>query len=205
MFVVGLTGGIASGKSTVSGVFRDAGIPVICADDLAHEVVKPGSAALDEIQRTFGGEFLDSRGNLDRAAMANLVFQDTYKRKALERIIHPRVAEEQAKILLDLGNQGHKIAIVDVPLLYEAGLEESFDIVLVAYVPADVQIKRLMARDKISEEQARSRLDAQLDIDEKKKLADLVIDNSGSLEHTREQVLNIIEKLSLLAESRART
>ena len=201
MLVVGLTGGIASGKSTVSRMFREAGIPVICADDLAHEVVKPGSAALDEIRRTFGEEFLDSDGALDRVAMAGLVFQDKDKRRALESIIHPRVGEEREKLLQEFAAQGYKIVIVDVPLLYESGWTDSFDMIVVAYVPPDIQIQRLIARDSLAPEEARSRLDAQMPIDEKKALAERVIDNTGSMEHTREQVTNIIEDLMDMANS----
>jgi dephospho-CoA kinase len=199
MLVVGLTGGIASGKSTVSRMFREAGIPVICADDLAHEVVKPGSAALDEIRRTFGEEFIDSDGALDRVAMARLVFQDKDKRRALESIIHPRVGEERKKLLQEFAAQGHNIVIVDVPLLYESGWTDSFDMIVVAYVPPDIQIQRLIARDSMSPEEARSRLDAQMPIDEKKALAERVIDNTGSIEHTREQVTDIVKELRDMA------
>ncbi len=201
MLVVGLTGGIASGKSTVSRMFRDAGIPVICADELADEVVKPGSAALDKIRQTFGDEFIDSEGNLNRAAMARLVFKDKSKRQDLESIIHPRVAEEQRKLIRQFAVQGHNIVVVDVPLLYENGLEDSFDMILVAYVPPEVQIQRLIARDRVTDKEARSRLDAQLPIDKKKKLAGRIIDNTGPVEHTREQVLGIIRELRALAES----
>lgn len=201
MLVVGLTGGIASGKSTVSLMFREAGIPVICADELAHEVVKPGSAALDKIRQRFGDEFIDSEGNLNRAAMARLVFKDKNKRKNLESIIHPRVAEEQGKLIRQFAAQGHNIVVVDVPLLYESGLEESFDMILLAYVPPEAQIQRLIARDQVTDKEARSRLDAQLPIDKKRKLAGRIIDNTGSVEHTREQVLGIIKELRALAES----
>jgi dephospho-CoA kinase len=201
MLVVGLTGGIASGKSTVSLMFREAGIPVICADELAHEVVKPGSAALDKIRRTFGDEFIDSEGNLNRAAMARLVFKDKNKRQDLESIIHPRVAEEQGKLIRQFAVQGHNIVVVDVPLLYESGLEDSFDMILVAYVAPEVQIQRLIARDQVTYKEARSRLDAQLPIDKKKRLAGRIIDNTGPVEHTREQVLGIIKELRALAES----
>ncbi len=201
MLVVGLTGGIASGKSTVSQMFREAGIPVICADELAHEVVKPGSAALDKIRQTFGDEFIDSEGKLDRAAMARLVFDDKSRRKGLESIIHPRVAEEQRKLIREFAAQGHNMVVVDVPLLYESGLEESFDMILVAYVPPEIQVQRLIARDRVSDKEARSRLDAQLPIDKKKRLAGRIFDNTGPVEHTREQVLGIIKELRALAES----
>ncbi|MBI4964368.1 MAG: dephospho-CoA kinase [Desulfomonile tiedjei] len=203
MLVVGLTGGIASGKSTVSRMFADAGIPVICADELAREAVKPGSAALDEIRRAFGQKVLDEDGNLDRAGMARLVFQDTSKRKLLESIIHPRVAEEQENRLRRLEREGHHIAVIDVPLLYESGWDKAFDLIIVVYVPRNIQERRLVDRDKISPADAQSRLDAQMPIEEKKKSADRVVDNTGSMEHTLDQVKGILEELQALERSKA--
>ena len=205
MLVVGLTGGIASGKSTVSRMFADQGIPVICADELARDAVRPGSDALQEIRSTFGEDVLDEHGGLDRAAMARLVFQNAAKRKLLESIIHPRVAEEQQRRLRRLELEGHRIAIIDVPLLYESGWEKAFDLVIVVYVPAEVQEHRLMARDTISREDARSRLDAQMPIEKKKKLADRVVDNTGGMKHTLDQVKSIMEELEALAHSKAQS
>lgn len=205
MLVVGLTGGIASGKSTVSRMFADQGIPVICADELARDAVRPGSDALQEIRSTFGEDVLDEHGGLDRAAMARLVFQNAAKRKLLESIIHPRVAEEQQRRLRRLELEGHRIAIIDVPLLYESAWEKAFDLVIVVYVPAEVQEHRLMARDKISREDARSRLDAQMPIEKKKKLADRVVDNTGGMKHTLDQVKSIMEELEALAHSKAQS
>jgi len=199
MLVVGLTGGIASGKSTVSRMFADEGIPVICADELARDAVKPGSPALEEIHRTFGNEVLAEDGTLDRVAMARLVFQDAGKRKLLESIIHPRVAEAQQKKLRCLELEGHGIAVIDVPLLYESGWEKAFDLVIVVHVPQDVQEQRLVERDKISLEDARARLKAQMPIEEKKKRADRVIDNTRGMEHTLDQVKEILVQLKALA------
>ena len=201
MLVVGLTGGIASGKSTVSNMFRDAGIAVICSDDLAHEVVKPGSPALEDIRETFGEDFIDDNGNLDRAAMAELVFRDEHRRRVLESIIHPRIEEERARIIEELARQGRDIVVVDVPLLYESGLERLFNKIIVVYVPPRIQMERLTARDRMSLEEARSRLDSQMPIEDKKGRADWVIDNTGSQEQTREQVLTIIEELESIARS----
>lgn len=195
MLVVGLTGGIASGKSTVSRMFEQAGIPVICADELAKEVVRPGSQGLAEIQRTFGSDILDEEGNLDREAMARLVFQNESKRKILESLIHPRVAEEQNKRLTALEDQGQSVAIVDIPLLYEVGWERFVDLVIVVYIPRHIQEERLMNRDGMSAGDARSRLDAQMSIEEKKRRADRVIDNRTTVERTRRQVENLVEEL----------
>jgi dephospho-CoA kinase len=205
MLVVGLTGGIASGKSTVSRMFEQAGIPVICSDELAREVVRPGSQGLAEIRRIFGDAVLDYEGKLDREAMARLVFQDQSKRKILESIIHPRVAEEQNKRLRTLERQGHSIVIVDVPLLYETGWERFVDLVIVVYAPRHVQQERLVNRDGMSVEDARSRLDAQMPIDEKKRLADRLVDNGNTLEHTHRQVESVIEELKEAAGSKQET
>ncbi len=200
MLVVGLTGGIASGKSTVSRMFAELGIPVICADELARDAVKPGSPALEEIRQTFGKEVLAEDGSLDRAAMARLVFQDKARRKLLESIIHPRVAEEQEKRVRSLEREGHRIAIIDVPLLYESEWEKPFDLIIVVYVPRDVQEQRLVERDEISLEDARARLNAQMPIEQKKKLADRVVDNTRGKAHTLEQVKEILGQLKALAD-----
>ncbi len=205
MLVVGLTGGIASGKSTVSTMFREAGIPVISADELAREAVEPGSSGLAEIRRAFGEDLLDAEGKLDREAMARQVFSDRSKRKILESIIHPRVAEGQNRRLRDLERQGRPIAVVDVPLLYESGWERFCDLVIVVYAPRPVQEERLVSRDGMSLEDARARLDAQMPIEEKKKRADRLVDNGSSLEDTRRQVEGLIAELKLLADSKVAT
>jgi dephospho-CoA kinase len=199
MLVAGLTGGIASGKSTVSQLFEQSGVPVICADELAHEAVKPGSPALDEIREVFGDDTIDHEGNLDRAAMARLVFHDPGLRKKLESIIHPRVSEGKMRRLKELERQGHSVALVDVPLLYETGWDKDFDLVIVVHVPRDVQLTRLVQRDKMAPEDALARLESQMPIDEKRDRADRVIDNSGSLEQTRQQVEALVLRLRAMA------
>jgi len=202
MLVVGLTGGIAAGKTTVSRLFQDLGVPVICADELAREAVEPGAPALADIRRIFGPTVIDDAGGLDRAGMAKVVFQDPTKRKILEEIVHPRVAEAKDKRLRELQRAGHRIAMVDVPLLFESGWDRLFDLVIVVYVPASVQLERLMQRDHMRLEEARSRLDAQMPIEDKRKLGDLVVDNSGTPEETREQVRRLWEELERLARSK---
>jgi dephospho-CoA kinase len=199
---VGLTGGIASGKSAVSNIFRDHGIPVICADELAREVVKPGSNGLKEITNVFGDSVINPDGELNRPELARIVFSDPAKRKILESIIHPRVSREKERLAKDYMRQGANIVIVDVPLLFEAGWETAFDLVILVYAPRKLQKKRLLQRDKISPDEASSRLRAQMDIESKKTLADIIIDNGGSLEETEKQVSNIIDRLkSVLAEN----
>jgi dephospho-CoA kinase len=199
MLVVGLTGGIASGKSTVSRFLREAGIPVICADELAREAVKPGSPGLDEIRRVFGNEVVDRDGVLDRKAVGKIVFDDESKRKALESIIHPRVSEGKDRILAALEEQGNPLAVVDVPLLYETGWERYCDLVIVVFVPSNTQEERLMTRDGISREEAAARIGAQMPIQKKKEMADRIVDNTGDLAHTHAQVERLVEELRSMA------
>jgi dephospho-CoA kinase len=205
MLVVGLTGGIASGKSTVSRFLREAGIPVICADELAREAVKPGSPGLDEIRRVFGNEVVDRDGGLDRKAVGKIVFDDESKRKALESIIHPRVSEGKDRILAALEDQGNLLAVVDVPLLYETGWQRYCDLVIVVFVPSDTQQERLMSRDGISREEAAARIGAQMPIQKKKEMADRIVDNTGDLAHTRAQVERLVKELRSLALTKEQT
>jgi dephospho-CoA kinase len=199
MLVVGLTGGIASGKSTVSDMFREQGVPVICADELAKAAVNHGSPALEEIRRALGDEVINSDGTLDRTAVARIVFRDESKRRALEGIIHPRVATEQNCRLRELEAAGHRLAVLDVPLLYETGWERYVALVVVVYVPRAIQERRLILRDGMSSEEARARLAAQMDIEEKRTRADRLIDNSQTPETTRAQLMNILKELRDLA------
>lgn len=204
ILVVGLTGGIASGKSTVSSMLRDEGIPVICADDLARKAVEPGKPATTEIRRLFGADVFDSTGHLDRVAMARLVFRDPARRQLLESIIHPRVSEEKERQISELDSMGYPIVIVDVPLLYEASWEKAFDLIIVVYIPRELQEKRLADRDGISLREIQSRLDAQMDIEEKRKRADVVIDNSASADATRTQMEKALRELVELAAVKRR-
>ena len=203
MLIVGLTGGIASGKSTVSEMFRESGAAVICFDELAHAVVEPGRPALEDIRRIFGEEFITPEGGLDRAVMAAAVFPDEGKRKQLEAIIHPRIYEEVQNRVTEFGRQGHSMVVKDIPLLYEIQYERRCDCVVVVYVPREVQKQRLVSRDGMSPEDASSRLDAQIPIDEKRARADYLVDNAGDLDSTREQVDRILEELRSEATKKA--
>jgi dephospho-CoA kinase len=203
MLIVGLTGGIASGKSTVSEMFRESGVPVICLDELAHTVVEPGRPALEDIRRIFGEEFITPEGGLDREVMAAAVFRNQGKRKQLEAITHPRIDEEVQNRVAEFERQGHFMVVQDVPLLYEIQYERRCDCVVVVYVPREVQKQRLISRDGMSPEDASSRLDAQMPIEEKRARADYLVDNSGDLESTREQVDRILEELRSEATKKA--
>ncbi len=182
---VGLTGGIASGKSTVAGMFAALGVPVIDTDVVAREVVRPGRPALDEIRKAFGNGVIASDGTLDRAAMRAIVFGDDAARRRLEAILHPKIGEatrEQADAA------GGPYQIIVVPLLVESSLRAFVDRVLVVDCDEDAQIARLLTRDAESEAQARRILAAQSSRAERMAIADDVISNDGDLDGTRDQV-----------------
>lgn len=189
VLVIGLTGGIASGKSTISNYLRELGAVVIDADQLAREVVKPHSPAWQEIKGYFGDEVIDEQGNIDRRSLGRIIFHSPRDREKLNSIIHPKVIEA-TKVLIDLYNKRNEasLVVVDAPLLLEAGMTDLVDEVWVAAVPEEVQIERLMKRDKVSREEALARLKTQMPLEEKLGRADRVIDNSGDPEKTREQV-----------------
>lgn len=192
MLEVGLTGGIASGKSTVAAMFVELGAHLIDADRLARRAVEPGSPALAQIEREFGPRAIGPDGGLDRAFMRTRIFSDQEARARLNAIVHPRVNQlmVQEKAALESGH-GNGVILVDVPLLYETGRQEHFAAVVVAYVPREVQIKRLMERDRMDREQAEQALAAQMPLEQKRSRAKFVVDNSGSLEETRKQVAEI--------------
>jgi dephospho-CoA kinase len=196
--VIGLTGGIATGKSTASRFFQEAGVPVVDADRLARQVVEPGRPAWEEIRREFGDAVFRADGTLDREALAEIVFRDPAARARLNGIVHPRVAEEAAlemHRLLDADPEG--LVVYDVPLLFETGGEDRFELVAVVYAPRDEQIRRLRERDGLSREAAERRLDSQLDIEEKARRADVVLDNRGSREQLRAQVMELIRNAKM--------
>jgi dephospho-CoA kinase len=178
--IVGLTGGIASGKTTFADALRARGMPVVDADALARAAVAPGAPALAEIVRAFGPGVLAADGALDRKALAAVVFADAEARRRLEAITHPAVRRAMAEETARLAAAGHALAFYDTPLLYEVGLERALDSVVVVWAPRDVQRARLVARDALSPAEAEARLAAQLPIDEKAARADFVVDNVGT-------------------------
>jgi dephospho-CoA kinase len=179
MRLVGLTGGIATGKSTFAAVLRARGVPVIDADQLAREAVAKGSPALADVVAAFGPEVLDAEGALDRKRMAARVFADPTARADLERIVHPRVRAAMRAAVARLAADGAPLAFYDVPLLYEAGREGEVDLVAVVWAPREAQLERLAARDGMGPAAAEARLAAQLPVDEKAARADVVIVNDG--------------------------
>lgn len=186
--VIGLTGGIASGKSTVAAMLREAGAHIVDADVLARDVVAPGTAALAEIAQRFGPELLHADGTLDRKRLGALVFADPEARRALERITHPRIAAAGQEAIARLVARGVDPVIYEAALIVENKLHSWMNGLIVVAVPPAVQLQRLMARDGLDEDAARARLAAQLPLADKIAVADHVIDNSGSLEATRAQV-----------------
>ena len=182
MRIVGLTGGIGSGKSTFSGLLRARGAAVIDADRLARDAVAPGSPGLLEVVRAFGEEVLDPDGALDRKRMAARVFADPAARQRLEAIVHPRVRDAMAAEVQRLSGAGASLVIYDVPLLYEAGRERDVEAVVVVWAPREAQLARLAARDGLSSAEAEARISAQLPLDEKARRADFVVVNDGTLE-----------------------
>lgn len=201
--LVGLTGGIATGKSTVSALFGFLGGRVIDADQLAREVVMPGQPAHTAIVREFGPDVLQEDGALDRKRLGAIVFADPERRKRLEAITHPAIRARQGRILAVYDEDGFDgIVFWDVPLLVETGGAALVDRVVVVYVDPEIQLRRLLARDGIDEAAARARIASQMPVDEKRRHAHHVIDNSGSRADTERQVRQVYAQL--LAELGAR-
>lgn len=193
---VGLTGGIASGKSTVSRMLREMGIPVIDADAVAREAVAPGSPALAAIVEAFGAGVLTDAGGLDRARMGEIVFSDPARRKALERILHPEIIAEQDRRLEEIEREGRApVAFVDAALMIESGGWRRFDLIVVVDCDAQQQLSRLRLRNGMDVNEARRRVDAQMPLSEKVRYADYVIDNRGAVEDTRRQTEALVEWL----------
>jgi dephospho-CoA kinase len=187
MKLLGLTGGIGSGKSTVASMFSELGADVIDADDLARQIVEPGQPALAEIQAAFGPAVVGSDGRLDRKRLADIVFADPGSRARLNAITHPRIRERMNAEVEERRRQPG-LLILDIPLLFENARLESVEKTIVVWVDEATQLARLTARDGLEVAAARARIAAQLALDEKKALADYVIDNSGTREQTRRQV-----------------
>ena len=195
MQVIGLTGGIATGKSTVSAILKEAGAVIVDADRIARDVVKKGLPAYQEIIDTFGGNVLSPDGEIDRRALGDIIFNDPQKKELLNRIVHPYVSKETHLQLRRIEKtHPNSIVILDIPLLLEAQMHKDLSEIIVVYVPEHIQIKRLMQRDGISEADALARVRSQMPIEEKKDLATIVIDNSGTRDNTRKRILEIFRR-----------
>lgn len=196
-WVVGLTGGIATGKSLVARFFRELGAEVVDADKLAHQVTAPGEPALEEIRQAFGPGVFTPQGRLDRRALGRLVFADAGKRRELERIVHPRIRQRLEEAVARLKTAGAPLIVLEIPLLFETGepLLRLIDRVVVVTAPEAVQLQRLQARNGFTEAEARARVAAQMPLVEKVRRADYVVENGGTPEETRRQVEQIWEAM----------
>jgi dephospho-CoA kinase len=197
MLVAGLTGGIATGKSTVATLFQRDGAMVVDADAIARRVVSPGQPAWQSIKATFGRRVIKPDGTLDRPLLGDLVFKDEKLRRQLEKIVHPRVRDEMNReVARIIAASPEALVILDIPLLFESGWTEGLSEIIVVYLPMAVQIERLMQRDGLDAKAARARVRAQIPIEEKRRLGTRVIDNSGDLSHTAAQATKIFKELA---------
>lgn len=195
MFKLGLTGGIATGKTTISNYLKSIDIPVLDADEYARKVVEPGTPGLAEITNTFGEQILQPDGSLNRKLLGQIVFNDSSARQTLNDITHPRIQQMMADELHRLAEQQIPLVILDIPLLLENKNVAGADAVMVVTIPESLQLTRLMQRNNLTEKEAQSRISAQMPLVEKEKLADFVIDNSGTISSTQKQVEKVIQKI----------
>jgi dephospho-CoA kinase len=193
--LIGLTGGIGSGKSKVADLLERLGAAVDCSDKIVRELQAPGGPGLRAIVEQFGREYLTANGELDRAKLGKLVFEDRDARLRLNLIIHPLVTAEHQRRVAAHRARGVDVIVADIPLLLEGkkagvgtGAILPFDLIVLVYAPESLQLERVIARDRLSPEDARARIASQLSIEEKRALADVVIDNSGAWEDTEKQV-----------------
>ena len=195
MKLIGLTGGIASGKSTVAKILRQLGAAVVDADGLSREVVEPGSDGWKEIVAAFGTEVLQADQTLDRQKLRTLVFNNPDERKRLEAIIHPKVRALAERRIREHGAAGFAVVVYEVPLLFEGNIHEWLRPVILVACDVEVQRRRLRARDGVTAEAAQKIIDAQMKLEEKRRLADYVIENNGSLADLENQVREVLAKI----------
>ena len=196
MKIIGITGNIACGKSTISNILRELGAYIIDADIVARQVMKSGEPAWKKVYEQFGEEYLQEDGEIDRKKLGNLVFSDTHALEKLNKIVHPiivKAIEEQLEKLIKEAN--YKVIVIDAALLIETGCHRLVDEIWLVTLPYDVQLRRLMERDNLTEEEARQRIYSQMSQEKKKEYADVIIDNSKDIEYTQEQIKNIWEKI----------
>jgi dephospho-CoA kinase len=195
MVKIGLTGGIATGKSTVGRLLRQKGVIVVSSDELTHRAMTPNGAAYRRIVAEFGPEILTADGEINRRFLGKIVFKDDVARRKLEQIVHPIVMKEICDSFEGYSKQGVPIVVVEVPLLFEVGWIDLFDQIWVVSSNLDRQLQRIYARDGLSEEEAKERIAAQLQLEEKEKRADVVIKNNNGLDSLEEQVSRLLRTL----------
>jgi dephospho-CoA kinase len=202
MYLVGLTGGIASGKSYVASVLAELGASTVDADQVAREVVVPGSPGLVEVVGAFGYEILLPSGELDRVKLGNIVFADPKKRVELESILHPLIKKRTTQLI---GEQVSEIVVYAVPLLVEASVDYPFDVIITVEAGVENQVSRLMASRSMPESDARKRVDAQTNRAEREARADFVIDSSGTKDQTKQQVEQVWKQLLESARTKGKS
>ncbi|MFQ3542534.1 dephospho-CoA kinase [Halobacillus rhizosphaerae] len=195
--VIGLTGSIASGKSTISQMFGDFNIPVVDADLISREVVEPGQPAYQKIIEAFGREVLREDLTIDRKKLGRIVFAEADKRKQLNAIVHPEVRKEMVRKREQLKEE-YKAVVLDIPLLFESQLEDYADRTLVVFVDENTQLNRLMERDESSIEEAKQRIASQIPVQKKAEMADAVINNNGSVEESFKQLKAILKQWEII-------
>ncbi len=202
MIKVALTGGVASGKSTVAALMQEAGLPVLDSDTIARQAVAPGKPAWQALRQNFGKEFFEPDGSVDRQALARHVFTRPEARQKLNRLLHPWIAQELQERLVQLQSQGEPLVVVEIPLLFELGLETLYDCIIVVYADLTSQKQRLVRRDSRAADEVQGILAAQGSLRQKAVQADFVVDNSGSVAATRDQVKKIIGELRKLLDKK---
>ena len=190
--IIGLTGSIGTGKSTVSKMFQQLNIPVVDADIIAREVVEPNKLAYKAIVEAFGQEILLKDETIDRKKLGSIIFSDDEKRKTLNAIIHPAIRQEMLRQKEAYISEGHDCVVLDIPLLFESKLEHYVDKILVVYVEPEVQLQRILKRDNTKAEDAKQRINSQISITKKRDLADAIIDNNGSVGDSFNQLKKIL-------------
>ncbi|BAM47074.1 dephospho-CoA kinase [Amphibacillus xylanus] len=193
--VLGLTGSIATGKSTVAQLFIRENIPIIDADQISHQVIEPNQRAYQQVLRAFGDDILSSDQKINRKKLAELIFNDKAKRDLLNQIVHPIIIDQLIEERDRLISEGHALVVLDIPLLYELNLTNLVDKVIVVYTTRMTQLDRLMNRDQLTKLEAEQRINSQISIEEKKQKADYVIDNNGTKEVTAEQFEQLLNSL----------
>jgi dephospho-CoA kinase len=196
VIVAGLTGGIASGKSTVTAYLKSNGAVIIDADQIARQVARKGEPGHRRIVEVFGESIVLPNGEIDRRRLGDIIFEDPRQKKRLEEIVHPLVLHETARRIAEIETrEPDAVVILDVPLLFESGMDKDLTEIIVVYVPEQIQIRRLIDRDGYSRNEALARVRSQMPIEKKKGLATIVIDNTGSLRKTRKQAHRVYETL----------
>lgn len=201
MLSVAVTGNVASGKSAVSSVWADAGVPVVSADELARRATEPGSEGLEALVEAFGRGVLRPDGSLDREELRGVVFEDGEARRRLEELLHPRIRALRAEWLEERRREGAELVVSEIPLLFETGMEDEFDLVVLVDAPAELRLRRMVEERELDPGEARRIIDAQMPADEKRERSQVVIENDGTLQDLRAEAVAILDLLRARARA----